>query len=92
VREEYMPAMRLALTAPMWGVSAGGREKEGIADVMQLMNDYCLTRRVMRHPGSVMRSVSLVRRRPMQGRLGSFTGNDEDQGAQSCAAASRMRL
>jgi hypothetical protein len=46
VREEYMPAMRLALTAPMWGVSAGGREKDGIADVMQLMNDYSLTRYV----------------------------------------------
>jgi hypothetical protein len=50
-----MPAMRLALTAPMWGVSAGGREKDGIADVMQLMNDYSLTRCArgarFRHPG-----------------------------------------
>jgi hypothetical protein len=76
----------------MWGVSAGGREKEGIADVMQLMNDYCLTRRVMRHPGSVMRAKSHSCDVPMQGRLGGFTGNDEDQGTQSCAAASRMRL
>ena len=39
-----MPAMRLALTAPMWGSGAGGREKEGIAQVMELMDDYSLTR------------------------------------------------
>jgi hypothetical protein len=44
MREEYMPAMRLALTSPMWGVAAGGREKDGIPAVMQLMDDYCLTR------------------------------------------------
>ena len=36
--------MRLALTAPMWSVSSGGLEKEGIPAVMQLMNDYCLTK------------------------------------------------
>ena len=39
-----MPAMRLALTAPMWSATAGGREKEGIEQVMELMNDYSLTR------------------------------------------------
>lgn len=39
-----MPAMRLALTAPMWSASSGGQEKEGIPAVMQLMNDYCLTK------------------------------------------------
>ena len=39
-----MPAMRLALTSPMWGVASGGREKDGIPAVMQLMDDYCLTR------------------------------------------------
>ena len=44
VREEYMPAMRLALTAPMWGAAHGGREKDGIPDVMAMMNDYSLTR------------------------------------------------
>ena len=44
VREEYMPAMRLALTAPMWGAASGGREKDGIAQVMELMDDYSLTR------------------------------------------------
>lgn len=44
VREEYMPAMRLALTAPMWSVANGGSEKEGILRVMELMNDYCLTK------------------------------------------------
>ena len=44
VREEYMPAMRLALTAPMWGAAHGGREKDGIPQVMELMNDYSLTR------------------------------------------------
>ena len=44
VREEYMPAMRLALTAPMWSAAAGGREKDGIEQVMELMNDYSLTR------------------------------------------------
>ena len=44
IREEYMPAMRLALTAPMWAASNGGLEKEGIPAVMQLMNDYCLTK------------------------------------------------
>jgi hypothetical protein len=43
-----MPAMRLALTAPMWGVGSGGREKDGIAQVMELMNDYSLTRCVVR--------------------------------------------
>lgn len=36
--------MRLALTAPMFGVSVGGAEKEGIAVVMAIMNDYSLTR------------------------------------------------
>ena len=44
VREEYMPAMRLALTAPMWGAANGGREKDGIPQVMAMMNDYSLTR------------------------------------------------
>jgi hypothetical protein len=39
-----MPAMRLALTAPMWGAAHGGREKDGIPQVMELMNDYSLTR------------------------------------------------
>ncbi len=39
-----MPTLRLALTAPMFGAAAGGSEKEGIATVMALMNDYCLTR------------------------------------------------
>lgn len=50
VREEYMPAMRLALTAPMWGAAHGGREKDGIPQVMAMMNDYSLTRCVMRAP------------------------------------------
>ena len=36
--------MRLALTAPMWGAAHGGREKDGIPQVMQMMNDYSLTR------------------------------------------------
>jgi len=44
MREEYMPTFRLALTAPMFGAAAGGREKEGIPQVMDLMNEYCLTR------------------------------------------------
>ena len=44
MREEYMPAMRLALTAPMWGAAHGGREKDGIPQVMEMMNDYSLTR------------------------------------------------
>ena len=44
IREEYMPTLRLALTAPMFGTAAGGREKEGIPAVMELMNEYCLTR------------------------------------------------
>ena len=39
-----MPAMRLALTAPMWGAAHGGREKDGIPQVMTLMDDYSLTR------------------------------------------------
>jgi len=39
-----MPTFRLALTAPMFGAAAGGREKEGIPQVMDLMNEYCLTR------------------------------------------------
>ena len=39
-----MPTLRLALTAPMFGTAAGGREKEGIPAVMELMNEYCLTR------------------------------------------------
>lgn len=39
-----MPAMRLALTAPMWGAAHGGREKDGIPQVMAMMNDYSLTR------------------------------------------------
>ena len=28
----------------MFGVTSGGAEKEGIAVVMAIMNDYCLTR------------------------------------------------
>jgi len=44
IREEYLPALRLALTAPMWAESSGGGEKEGIPSVMALMNDYSLTR------------------------------------------------
>jgi hypothetical protein len=28
----------------MWSVANGGSEKEGILRVMELMNDYCLTK------------------------------------------------
>lgn len=44
VREEYLPALRLALTAPLWSEAANGREKDGIPRVMELMNDYSLSR------------------------------------------------
>lgn len=44
IREEYMPAMRLALTAPMWPIASGGMDREGIHVVMKLMDSYCLTK------------------------------------------------
>ncbi len=62
VREEYMPAMRLALTAPMWGAAHGGREKDGIPQVMAMMNDYSLTRCVA-HAVALTRAGSHATRR-----------------------------
>ena len=44
IREEYMPAMRLALTAPMWPIASGGLDREGIPVVMKLMDGYSLTK------------------------------------------------
>lgn len=44
LREGYLPLLKMLITAPMRSAVMGGKEKEGIAEVMEVMNAYSLTR------------------------------------------------
>ena len=44
LRESYMPLLKQMTTRPMKSEAAGGKEKEGIPEVMEVMDSYCLTR------------------------------------------------
>ena len=44
LRGEYVPLLKSLITKPLKSVSAGGKEKEGIPEVMARMDAYSLTR------------------------------------------------
>ena len=44
LREAYLPVLKTIITAPMRSHAMGGREKEGIEEVMATMDAYSLTR------------------------------------------------
>ena len=44
MRDSYLPLLKVMTTRPMKGEAMGGKDKEGIQEVMEVMDGYCLTR------------------------------------------------